>query len=397
MRRSLYVWLSVLIAVSPLLLALPPREAEAAVGAQIVGPTYASGVRYSGQAAASTLQVKNSGTAADTLWVRYTVTDKAGKERNLPAVSVSLGAGQLSGTITRTWTVPDPVDPSVLTTGFYAAGFSVYDANPDTNAAARLLDSDEQPNAFRAFNFLDQFSTFDTTRWFRGDHGLGFIREQGPDEPGCGTIGPATNVLYASYLNPANVALSGTGQLQMRLPAGPSSNPCANVEGAEIESADYYRYGTYEIRMQLPDAPSSITGFFLYGGDGVAEIDIEAFNEKTTDPDTGAQKGKVMFTTYSKNPDGSPNYTPTHTTNGEPGNEPPLSLPFDPTAGMHIYRFDLYPGSVRFYVDGVMMKEWTDGLPSDKMKLLLNSWYPRWMSQTAPPEDRFLNVEWIRH
>jgi hypothetical protein len=31
------------------------------------------------------------------------------------------------------------------------------------------------------------------------------------------------------------------------------------------------------------------------------------------------------------------------------------------------------------------------------MKLLLNAWYPRWMSQTTPPEDRYLNVEWIRH
>ena len=395
-RRLLYV-LFVPLVVLPLLIVAPPRPAEAAVGAQIVNPAYASGVRYSGQAASSTLQVKNTGTASDTFWVRHTVRDAAGKVRNLPAVSVSVGAGKASGTITRTWTVPDPVDPSALTTGFYAAGFSVYDANPDTNDAARLLDNDEKTDAFRAFNFVDHFSTFDTARWLKSEHGLGFIREQGPDEPGCGTIGWATDTLYATYLDPANVLLSGAGQLQMRLPAGPSSNACANVEGAEIESVDYYRYGTYEVRMQLPDAPSSITGFFLYGGDGVAEIDIEAFNEKNANPETGAQEGRVMFTTYSENPDGSPNYTPTHTTNGEPGNEPPLALPFDPTAGMHTYRFDLYPGSVRFYVDGVMMKEWTDGLPTDKMKLLLNAWYPRWMSQTAPPEDRHLNVEWIRH
>ena len=396
-RRSLYVSFFVALVALPVLLAGPLRPAEAAVGARIVNPAYESAVRYSGQPATSSVQVRNSGTAADTFWVRHTLRDGEGRVRNLPAVSVSVGAGKLSGTISRTWTVPDPADPSTLTTGFYAAGFSVYDANPDTNPNARLLDSDEKANAFRAFNFMDQFSTFNATRWSRSEHGLGFIREQGPDEPGCGTIGSATNVLYATYLNPANVTLSGAGQLRLGLPAGPSSNPCANVEGAEIESVDYYRYGTYEVRMQLPDAPSSITGFFLYGGDGIAEIDIEAFNEKGTNPETGAQEGKVMFTTYAKNPDGSPKYTPTHTTNGEPGNEPPATLPFDPTAGMHTYRFDLYPESVRFYVDGVMMKEWTDGLPSDRMKLLLNAWYPRWMSQTAPPEDRSLNVEWIRH
>lgn len=55
---------------------------------------------------------------------------------------------------------------------------------------------------------------------------------------------------------------------------------------------------------------------------------------------------------------------------------------------MHTYRFDFYPNSVRLYADGALMKEWTDGLPSDNMQLFLNAWYPRWMSQTPPPQDR---------
>src|SRR5918995_411434 len=106
--------------------------------------------------------------------------------------------------------------------------------------------------------------------------------------------------------------------------------------------------------MQMPDAPSSITGFFLYGGDGRAEIDIETFNEK---------QGKVMFTAHAENPDGTPNLTPTHTTNGEPGNEPPMMLPFDPTASMHTYHFDFYPNSVAFYADGQLMKEGPTACP----------------------------------
>ncbi len=378
-------------------LALAAGEARAAARARIVNPTYASGPYYSGERATSSLRVKNTGTARNTLWVRYEVRDGAGRTRTVPAVSVVLDPGQTSAVINRAWTVPDPADTSTLTTGPYAAGFAVYDANPDTNATAPLLAANEMPDAFRAHNFLDQFSSFDAGRWARSDHGLGFIREQVADEQGCGAMGPTTNVLYATYLNPANVFASGTGQLRMRLPSGPSSNACANVEGAEIESDSYYRYGSYEVRMQLPDVPSSITGFFLYGGDGIAEIDIEAFNEKNTNPNTGAQRGKVMFTTYAENPDGSPNLVPTHATNGEPGNEPPVTLPFDPTAGMHVYRFDLYPDAVRFYVDGVLMKEWTDGLPTANMKLLLNAWYPRWLSQTSPPEARYLDVDWIRH
>ena len=367
---------------------LTAEEAAAAAGAQIVNPGYASGTYYSGQGVTSTLQVKNTGGSKNTFWIRYSVRDGAGVAYDVGATSVTVGAGRTSATISKTWTVPDPADPSALTTGPYAAGFSVYSVNPDNKPGAPAFDHDEKPAAFGAHNFIDEFSSFDAARWTRSDKGLGFIREQSVDEAGCGAIGNAVNTLYTTYLNPNNVGTDGSGQMQVRLPAGPSGNACANVEGGEIRSQDFYRYGTYEVRMQIPDAPSSITGFFLYGGDGMAEIDIETFNEK---------QGKVMFTTYAENPDGSPNLTPTHTTNGEPGNEPPMTLPFDPTAGMHTYRFDFYPNSVAFYADGQLMKEWTDGLPSDQMRLFLNAWYPRWMSQTPPPEDRSLNVDWIRH
>jgi beta-glucanase (GH16 family) len=308
-----------------------------------------------------------------------------------------LDPGERSAVISRTWRVPNPADPSALTTGFYEASFSIYDANPDATLGATLLDYGEKADAFRAHNFIDQFNSFNTNRWSKSNHGLGFIREQTADEEGCGTIGGAVNTLYTTYLDPANVAVNTAGLLRVKLPASLSSNPCAKVEGGEISSDAFYKYGTYEVRMQIPNVPSSITGFFLYGGDGVAEIDIEAFNEDVTDSAGGADKGKIMFTTYAKNEDGSPNLTPTHTTNGEPGNEPPMTLPFDPTAGMHNYRFDFYPNSVKFYADDVLMKEWTDGLPSDKMQLLLNAWYPRWMSQTPPPNDKYLKIEWIRH
>lgn len=378
-------------------LALTAGEAVAAAGAQIVSPVYASGLYYSGQSVTSTLQVKNSGTARDTFWIKYAVQDKAGGVYEVPATSVTLDPSKTSGVISRTWTVPAPADLSTLTTGFYKGSFSVYDANPDTNPDAVQLDYDEKIDAFRAHNFIDQFNSFNTNRWTKSNKGLGFIREQTADEVGCGTIGNAVNTLYTTYLDPTNVGVNNNGLMRIKLPAAPSSNPCANVEGGEFKSDNFYKYGTYEVRMQIPDAPSSITGFFLYGGDGIAEIDIEAFNEKFADPADGANKGKIMFTTYAKNEDGSPNLTPTHTTNGEPGNEPPMTLPFDPTAGMHTYRFDFYPGSVKFYADDALMKEWTDGLPSDKMQLFLNAWYPRWMSQTPPPTDRYLKVEWIRH
>jgi hypothetical protein len=77
-----------------------------------------------------------------------------------------------------------------------------------------------------------------------------------------------------------------------------------------------------------------------------------------------------MFTIYAGNT------TPTHIPNGEPGNEPIVDLPFDPTAATYTYRFDFYLYSVKFYTDDVLMKEWTYDLPLDKMQLFLNAWYP---------------------
>lgn len=300
MSRKLFVFVALVGAMlAPVV--LTAREAAAAAGAQIVNPGYASGTYYSGQGVTSTLQVKNTGGSKNTFWIRHSVRDGAGVVRNVGATSVTVGAGKTSATISKTWTVPDPADPATLTTGPYDASFSVYDVNPDNNPGAPAFDYDEKPAAFGAHNFIDEFSSFDATRWTRSDKGLGFIREQSADEAGCGIIGNAVNTLYTTYLDPNNVGLNGNGQMQMRLPAAPSGNACANVEGGEIRSQESYKYGTYEVRMRIPDAPSSITGFFLYGGDGMAEIDIETFNE---------EQGKVMFTTYAENPDGSPNLNP---------------------------------------------------------------------------------------
>ena len=376
-----------------------PRAAQAAVAAQIVTPVYASGHFNSGQAVSSSLKIKNTGTTSATYFVRYTVTDKIGKAYNVPVGSgITLAAGATSAAITKTWTVPNPADPSTLTTGPYKAKFSVYTGNPDTTTTAVLRATNEKLDAFEAHNFTDQFSSFDAARWTKSDKGLGFLREQTADEVGCGAIGTATNVLYTTYLNPLNITTDATAsQLRTKMPAAPSTNACAKAEGGEIKTGASHLYGTYEARMQVPNAPSSITGFFLYGGDGIAEIDIEIYNERVLDPATGTYKGKVMFTTYSKNADGTPNLNPTHTTNGEPGNEPIVELPFDPTSGLHNYRFDYYPNSLRFYADGVLLKEWTTGLPTTKIQLFLNSWYPRWMSQTPPATDGTLNVDWIRH
>lgn len=190
--------------------------------------------------------------------------------------------------------------------------------------------------------FRDDFSSFDEARWEAGDHALG-----------------------RSYLHPRNVGASD-GALRLKLPSG-------TTDGAEIVSHTRHGYGSYEARIKVPMAPSSITGFFLYyPPDFASEIDIEVFNDDSR---------RVMFTYYS---DGK-----TVTKNAR--------LPFDPTADFHTYRFDYEPNRLRFYVDGELMTTLRGNLPRTPMRLYVNAWYPAWLAGQPATGDRYALVDWIRH
>ena len=192
-------------------------------------------------------------------------------------------------------------------------------------------------------SFTDDFDVFDTNRWSKGDHRLG-----------------------RSYLDPSNVSVS-EGDLRIKLPR-------RSLEGGEIFSNNLYSYGSYSTRMKLPYAPTSITGFFLYKSpDYESEIDIELYNDSSQ---------RIMFTTYAG---GAQTHTET------------MQLPFDPTEGFHEYRFDYAPGSITFYADGEPMKTWNDGLPTNSMHLIVNSWFPTWLDGRKPRTDKFLLVDWIQH
>jgi beta-glucanase (GH16 family) len=127
--------------------------------------------------------------------------------------------------------------------------------------------------------------------------------------------------------------------------------------------------------MKLPNAPSSITGFFLYGPpDYTSEIDVEIYNDSS--------RRMAFYSTYAGG-------AQTHTEE--------KSLPFDPTDGLHEYRFEYAPGSIRFYADGQLTKEWTYGLPTDSMRLYVNAWYPAWLEGRKANKDRYVLVDSIRH
>ncbi|PKM62151.1 MAG: hypothetical protein CVU99_00610 [Firmicutes bacterium HGW-Firmicutes-4] len=191
---------------------------------------------------------------------------------------------------------------------------------------------------------LENFDLFDENIWAVSDKNLG-----------------------RSWLNPLNIAVSD-GFLKIRMPAH-------SLEGGEIVSHQAVTYGSYEIRMKLPQAPSSITGFFLYAPpDYFYEIDIEIYNSKD---------GKLLLTTYA---------------DGAVQNEYNGKLGFDPTADFHTYRFDYFTDRVAFYVDDKLIQEWQDGFPEEyPMQLMVNSWYPNWLEGTPTTADQFLLVDWIQY
>ncbi|HET7270983.1 MAG TPA: glycoside hydrolase family 16 protein [Rubrobacter sp.] len=190
-------------------------------------------------------------------------------------------------------------------------------------------------------SFRDDFDSFNSNRWIKSDHVQGL-----------------------TDFDPENVVVDN-GLLKLKIPAG-------TTDGAQIESMNYYGYGTFRTRMRVPDAPSSITGFYLYRSpDLYSEIDIEVYNDDT---------GNMDFVTYA---------------DGQRTHYVSKDFRFDPSADFHNYRIDYNPDSVQFFVDGTLRQTWTDGVPSASMKLLVNTWFPDWLPGQAPDTGRATRVDWI--
>jgi hypothetical protein len=40
-------------------------------------------------------------------------------------------------------------------------------------------------------------------------------------------------------------------------------------------------------------------------------------------------------------------------------------------------------------------QEFEDGLPDERMKLYVNSWFPKWLSGEEPDSEYYVHVDWI--
>ena len=136
--------------------------------------------------------------------------------------------------------------------------------------------------------------------------------------------------------------------------------------GAAIRSASRVRWRDVEIRLKTPNAPETISAFFLYQlvqRPRNDEIDIEILN--------GTNPPKILFTTW---------------VGGHETNHEEHALDFDPSDGFHDYRIEWSPSRVRFLVEGNLVQEFTRGIPRQPMYVMSNTWWPDWLPDC--PEDR---------
>lgn len=205
------------------------------------------------------------------------------------------------------------------------------------------MKENKKEEGLNSFKEVEEFSVLDSTKWTISEKKLG-----------------------NTSLMKDNVFIEDE-KLGIKLPPG-------ELSGGEIQSVNNFAYGNYEARMKLPDAGSSITGFFMYAPpDFFYEIDIELLNDPS---------GTLWLTTYAE---------------GAVSNATEYDLGFDPTKEFHDYGFEYAEGKVTFYVDDKPIHTFNGNIPDGTMKLMVNCWYPDWRGMEPVQEEQELLVEWIKY
>ena len=127
------------------------------------------------------------------------------------------------------------------------------------------------------------------------------------------------------------------------------------------------------VRLRTPDAPGSISAFFLYEfvrrrND---EIDIEILNDGSRE---------ILFTTWVAGKQTNPRAT--HTSLRSHGRVPRLPN-----------RVVAWPGT--FPGDGELMQEWKEGVPRDAMYVMSNAWWPVWLNEPPLGTPRLHEIDRI--
>ena len=176
----------------------------------------------------------------------------------------------------------------------------------------------EAPRVPIGASFFDDFSGIDRKRWF--------VSDGWNNGPHVGCAWSASN----NQLTPPH----GVNQVLDDRPGVGRPYSCG-----ELQSNEFYGYGTYEVRLRSIDAPGVVTGFFVYTGPphGAGkrhdEIDFEFM---------GRSPGQVQLNYFVA---------------GRGGHERNIDLGFDAAKTINDYAFQWTPDAIRWFVNGKLVHE----------------------------------------
>lgn len=212
----------------------------------------------------------------------------------------------------------------------------------------------EAPRTGTGASFFDDFSKLDRKRWYVS-HGW----NNGPNH-GCAW----------SASNNQLVPPHGVNQILNDHPAADRHYSCG-----ELQSMEFYGYGTYEVRMRPIEASGVVTGFFTYTGPphGAGkrhdEIDFEFM---------GKAPGQVQLNYFAA---------------GKGGHERDIKLDFNAAATTSDYAFQWTPDAIRWFVNGKLVhevkREAGEPFPIEPGKIYLSIWtgigMEAWMGRLQYP------------
>ncbi|MEM8580375.1 MAG: family 16 glycosylhydrolase, partial [Pseudomonadota bacterium] len=157
--------------------------------------------------------------------------------------------------------------------------------------------------------------------------------------------------------------------------------------GAEIQSREFYSYGSFEMRLKTSGEPGTVSAFFLYTGEFFGapeqnEIDFEFLGNA---PDT-------VSINYFFGNDKLANYI-----------EEDIPLGFDTSADFHDYRIEWMPDAIRWFVDGRLIYEVRDDvaplpIPDQDMLIYSSLWtgdseLESWHGPVDPNIDTSMTID----
>jgi endo-1,3-1,4-beta-glycanase ExoK len=174
------------------------------------------------------------------------------------------------------------------------------------------------------------------------------------------------------WTSSGNVSVAG-GLLRFRTAAG-------TFTGGEIKSTlPIHKYGSYTARIKACAGVGALTAFYLL---------VEPLFHSEVDIEIVASQRRADFGAYYGPP---VNPEPTHVHQIRS-----VTLPFDPSADFHEYRFDYAPDFISFYVDGKLYYLVDKSIPEGSMHLQASLWWPTWVTpRVAPGTDVFADFDFI--